>query len=332
MREGRGGGETESGGEIGRQPAFGLGQMRTAVMGAGGVGGYYGARLAAAGEEVHFIARGPHLAAIRERGLRVESERGDLHIHPANATDDPATIGPVDIVLFCTKLWDTESAGAAIRPLIGPETAVISAQNGIEAEETLGRILGPEHVMGGVSFIFAVIAEPGRILHSGPSHQLVFGEMDGAVSPRAEAFLAACQAAGFDVRLSEAIRCDLWEKFVYLVALSGVTCTTRSPIGPILADPDTRALFEGAIAEAAAVGRALGAPLPEDVVAERMAVADRLPPGVKSSMLNDLERGNRLELPWLSGAVVRLGREAGVPTPVHRFIEQALKLQAMGGA
>lgn len=306
--------------------------MRIAIMGAGGVGGYYGARLAAAGEEVHFIARGPHLTAIREHGLRVESQHGDLHIHPANATDDPATIGPVDIVLFCTKLWDTESAGEAIRPLIGPNTAVISAQNGVEAETVLGKVLGPRHVMGGVSFIFALIAEPGRILHSGPAHLLVFGEMDGAVTPRAEAFFAACKAAGFEARLSENIQKDLWEKFVYLASLSGVTCVTRSSIGPILAEPATRALFEAAITEAAAVGRALGAPLSEGVVAERMAMADGLPPGVKSSMLNDLERGNRLELPWLSGGLVRLGREAGIETPTHRFIEQALKLHAMGRA
>ncbi|MBT5413674.1 MAG: 2-dehydropantoate 2-reductase [Rhodospirillaceae bacterium] len=306
--------------------------MRIAIMGAGGVGGYYGARLAAAGEEVHFIARGPHLAAIRERGLVVESQHGDLLVHPANASDDPADIGPVDIVLFCTKLWDTESAGEAIRPLIGPDTAVISAQNGVEAEQVLGRVLGPEHVMGGVSFIFAQIVEPGRILHSGPAHQLVFGEMDGAVTPRAEAFLAACEAAGFETRLSESIQKDLWEKFVYLTALSGVTCATRSSIGPILAEPATRALFEAAITEAAAVGRALGAPLSDGVVAERMAMADGLPPGVKSSMLNDLERGSRLELPWLSGGVVRLGREAGVETPTHRFIEQALALHAMGRA
>jgi len=262
----------------------------------------------------------------------VESQHGDLLVHPANASDDPADIGPVDIVLFCTKLWDTESAGEAIRPLIGPDTAVISAQNGVEAEQVLGRVLGPEHVMGGVSFIFAQIVEPGRILHSGPAHQLVFGEMDGAVTPRAEAFLAACEAAGFETRLSESIQKDLWEKFVYLTALSGVTCATRSSIGPILAEPATRALFEAAITEAAAVGRALGAPLSDGVVAERMAMADGLPPGVKSSMLNDLERGSRLELPWLSGGVVRLGREAGVETPTHRFIEQALALHAMGRA
>jgi 2-dehydropantoate 2-reductase len=306
--------------------------MRIAIMGAGGVGGYYGARLVAAGEEVHFIARGAHLAAIREHGLKVESQHGDLLIHPANATDDPATIGPVDVVLFCTKLWDTESAGEAIRPLIGPDTAVISAQNGVEAEEILGRILGPGHVMGGVSFIFALIAEPGRILHSGPAHLLVFGELDGRVTPRARAFLTACEAAGFEARMSDDIRKDLWEKFVYLASLSGVTCVTRSSIGPILAEPATRALFEAAITEAAAVGRALGAPLADDVVAERMATADGLPPGVKSSMLNDLERGNRLELPWLSGGIVRLGREAGIATPTHRFIEQALKLHAMGSA
>lgn len=305
--------------------------MRIAIMGAGGVGGYYGARLEAAGEEVHLIARGPHLAAIREGGLHLDSHHGTVHVWPASATDDPAEIGPVDLVIFAVKLWDTEEAALACRPLIGPGTAVISGQNGIAAEEVLTRTLGPEHVMGGVSFIFAVIEAPGRIRQTGPSHTLIFGEMDGALSPRAEAIAALCGRAGIDHELSTDIEREMWKKFVYLVGLSGVTALTRSPIGTVRADPDTRVLLAAAMAETAAVGRARGAPVPDDVVESRMAVADGLPPESRSSMLNDLDRGNRLELPWLGGTVARLGAELGVETPVNRFIATALKLQLMGG-
>jgi 2-dehydropantoate 2-reductase len=304
--------------------------VRIAILGAGGVGGYYGARLAAAGEEVHLIARGAHLAAIREGGLHLDGHHGAVHAHPASATDDPAEIGPVDLVIFAVKLWDTEAAALACRPLMGPRTAVISGQNGIAAEEALARILGPEHVMGGVSFIFAAIEAPGRIRQTGPSHTLIFGEMDGARSARAEATAALCRRAGLDHELSTGIEREIWKKFVYLVGLSGVTALTRCGIGAVRADPDTRALLEAAMAETAAVGRARGAPVPDGVVESRMAVADGLPPESRSSMLNDLDRGNRLELPWLGGTVVRLGAELGVDTPVNRFISAALALQVMG--
>ncbi|MEE8560014.1 MAG: 2-dehydropantoate 2-reductase [Alphaproteobacteria bacterium] len=304
--------------------------MKIAVMGAGGVGGYYGARLAAAGEEVAFIARGAHLAAIRARGLRVESARGDVHIHPAFATEDAAEVGPVDVVPFAVKLWDTEAAGAAVRPLLGPGTAVISLQNGVVAEERLSDILGREHVMGGVSIIFSSIVEPGVIRHTGAVARLIFGELDGARSARAEAFLAACRRARLDVRLSTNIEKDLWEKFVYLVALSGLTSLKRSPLGPILEDPESRAMFKAAIAEAVAVARAQGVPLAPDVVETLLAMSEGLPGEVRSSMLDDLERGARLELPWLSGAVVRMGRALGVETPVHNLIVDVLERHAMG--
>ena len=304
--------------------------MKIAVMGAGGVGGYYGARLAAAGEEVAFIARGAHLAAIRGRGLRVESESGDLHIHAARATEDTAEVGAVDVVLFAVKLWDTEAAGAAVRPLVGPATAVISLQNGVVAEETLADILGRAHVMGGVSVIFSSIVEPGVVRQMGVAPQLIFGELDGARSARAEAFLAACRRARIEARLSTNIEKDLWEKFVYLVALSGLTSLKRSPLGPILEDPESRAMFKAAVAEAVAVARAKGVPLAPEVEEERLAMAESLPGEVRSSMLDDLERGARLELPWLSGAVVRMGRELGVATPVHSLIVGALKRHAMG--
>ena len=304
--------------------------MKIAVMGTGGVGGYFGARLAASGEDVTFIARGAHLAAIRERGLRIDSAVAPCLIAPAKATDDPAVIGPVDIVLFAVKLWDTETAGAACKPLVGPDTAVISLQNGVDAEEVLSRILGREHVMGGVAGIFATIAEPGVIKHVGAVQLMIFGELDGRRTPRAEAFLAASKKAGIDAVLSETIDIELWKKFVYLTALSGVTCYARSAIGPIRENPEQYAMMRAAIVEAVAVARAKGVALAPDVVEERMAVTQRLAPEMRSSMLHDLERGSRLELPWLSGAVVRMGEALGVATPVHRCIRDALAPYAEG--
>ena len=299
-------------------------------MGAGALGGYYGARLAGAGESVHFIARGAHLAAMRARGLVIRSELGDAHLTHVMATDDPATIGPVDLVLFAVKLWDTASAAAACRPLMGPDTAVISIQNGVEAEDDLAAILGAVHVMGGVAFIFALLTEPGVIEHYGARTRLTFGERDGRRSARAEAILAALCGAGIDGALSEHIDADIWEKFIYLVALAGVSAIARRPLGPILADPDTRALFTAVMDEAVAVGQAAGAPVTAETAARRLAVAETLPADVSSSMRHDLERGNRLELPWLNGAVVRMGRALGVPTPVNQVIFAALKQHVAG--
>lgn len=299
-------------------------------MGTGGVGGYFGARLAASGEDVAFIARGVHLDAIRKNGLRIDSTVAPCVIKPARATADPAEIGPVDIVLFAVKLWDTEAAGIACKPLIGPDTAVISLQNGVDAEDVLSRILGCRHVAGGVAGIFATISEPGVIKHVGAVQLMIFGELDGRRTKRAEAFLAASKKAGIDTVLSESIDVELWKKFVYLTALSGMTCFTRSAIGPIRENPEQFAMMRAAIEEAVAVARAKGVALAPDVVDERMAVTKRLAPEMRSSMLHDLERGSRLELSWLSGTVVLLGEELNVPTPVHRRIRDALAPHAGG--
>lgn len=301
-----------------------------AVMGAGGVGGYFGARLAAAGCEVSFIARGAHLAALREKGLEVRSPLGDVTVHPVRATDDPAEIGPVDVVLFTVKLYDTESAGAAVRPLIGDDTAVVSLQNGVDAEERLAAILGPEHVMGGVAGIAAVIEEPGVIRHGGTFAWLQFGELDGRRSARAEALLAACQAAGIDAELSEHIERHIWRKFVFLAALSAVTCLARLPMGALQADPDARALVRDAMSEVARVAEAKGVDLGADIVDVTLGLFDGLPAGMKTSMQQDLERGNRLEVDSLSGAVVRMGAELGIDVPVHRTAYAVLKLHAEG--
>ena len=304
--------------------------MKFAIMGSGGVGGYFGGRLAAAGFDVAFIARGAHLAAIRTAGLRIESPLGDALIHPARATDTPADVGPVDCLLFATKLWDTEAAAEACRPLVGPETAVISLQNGVDAAARLGAVLGRDHMMGGVSQIAAVIAAPGVIGHNSDFAKLVFGELDGRETPRAEALLAALADAGVDAELSGDVVEAIWLKFVFLVGLSALTSLTRQPIGAVREDPATRALLADVMAEAAAVARAEGVGLADDIVTGRLAFIDGLPAAMTSSMAGDLARGNRLELDWLSGAVVRIGTARGVETPANAFITTALKLNAQG--
>jgi 2-dehydropantoate 2-reductase len=299
-------------------------------MGSGGVGGYVGVRLAAAGEDVTFIARGAHLAAIRERGLRIESALGDLTLSPAAATDDPATVGPVDLVIFAVKLYDTEAAAALTRPLLGPDTGVVTLQNGVDSTGVLARALGPEHVIGGVAHIAAVIAEPGVILHTGTMASFVFGELDGGRSERVAALATALQSAAVDHRISADVERDIWDKMAFLATFAGLTALLRRPIGPIREDAETRAMLRDGLTEAFAVARAKGICLPDDFVERTLERCDRLPHEMKSSMLQDLERGRRLELPWLSGAIVRLGRELGVPTPTHAFITTALKLHADG--
>ena len=304
--------------------------MRIAVVGAGGVGGAFGAALAKAGADVTFIARGAHLAAMKRDGLKVQSLRGDTHLAPTQATDNPAEIGVVDIVLFCVKLWDVESAGEAIKPLVGPDTAVIPLQNGIDAAERLLPILGPKAVMGGVAQISASIVAPGVIQQVGTFMRMVFGELDGSRSKRAEEFLALCQKAGFDATLSEQILTELWMKFILLATNAGITAATRQPIGRLREDSDIRPLMIAAFREVYDVGKARGIALPADAVEKTLAFMDHAPPAMKASMALDLERGNRLELPWLNGKVVELGRELGVTTPAHSMMYAVLKPYIMG--
>jgi 2-dehydropantoate 2-reductase len=304
--------------------------MRIAVVGTGGVGGGFGAALAKAGADVTFIARGAHLAAMKSQGLKVMSERGDTHLVPTRATDNPAEIGKVDIVLFCVKLWDVESAGQHIRPLIGPDTAVIPLQNGIDAAERLIPILGSDAVMGGVAQISASITEPGVIRQVGTFMRMIFGEFDGARSKRAEDFLAICLKAGFDATLSGQILTDLWMKFILLASNASMMAATRQPIGKLRDDPDLRPLFVSAYREVVDVGRAKGVALPADAVERTLDLTGHMPPAMKASMAIDLDRGNRLELPWLGGKVVELGREFGVPTPTHSMMAAMLKPYIMG--
>ncbi len=298
--------------------------MKIAVIGAGGVGGYFGALLASAGEDVHFVARGGHLDAMRGHGLRLESPKGHLHLPAVAATDDPSSIGPVDVVLLTVKMYDVEPAAAALAPLIGPDTVVITLQNGVEAVDIVSRHVGASHVVGGVAYVAAVISEPGVIRHTALD-TLIFGALDGRASPRLSALAAAGLRAGFQARVSYHIEIDLWSKFCRLTVFSGMTTVTRSPLGVLRGDADLAAMMQGAFAEGIAVARARGVPLADRVLEEIQAMVTGMPPQSKSSMLEDLERGRRLELPWLSGAVVRLGREVGVPTPIHQFIAAVLK-------
>jgi len=304
--------------------------MRIAVVGAGGVGAGFGAALAKAGGDVTFIARGAHLAAMKSNGLKVESPRGDVHLQPTQATDDPAAVGPVDIVLFCVKLWDVESAGKHIKPLVGPNTAVIPLQNGIDAPERLVPILGKQAVMGGVAQISASIVAPGVIRQVGTFMRMLFGELDGSRSQRGEAFLALCQKAGFDAMLSDQILSELWIKFILLATNASVMAVARQPIGKLRDDPDMRPQFVAAYNEVIAVGKARGVKLPANTLDMMLAFNAGAPPTMKPSMALDLERGNRIELPWLGGKVVELGRKLGVPTPTHSLMYAALKPYVMG--
>jgi 2-dehydropantoate 2-reductase len=297
--------------------------MRIAVLGSGGVGGYFGGRLAAAGADVTFLARGAQLEALRTRGLRIESPKGNLHIPHTKAAADPSGVGPVDIVFFAVKLYDTEPALAMLPPLIGPDTAVIPLQNGVDSVATLTSAVGPRHTAGGTCYVSAVIAEPGLIKHTAMDH-LIFGEVDGRRTPRMEALVDACRPAGFQSTLSSDIMVDIWTKFVRLSVLSGLTTVTRSPLGVVCRDPQLFAMLKDAIREAMNVARAKGIAVPKTTVEDVAAAYTALPPQTKSSMLEDLERGRRLELPWLSGALVRIAREVGVETPIHSFITAVL--------
>jgi 2-dehydropantoate 2-reductase len=305
--------------------------MKIAVMGSGGVGGFYGGRLANAGYDVTFVARGAHLAAMREHGLTIENEaQGDIVVKNVKVTDDPASIGAVDLVIIAVKLWDTESAARAVKPIIGEHTGVLSLQNGVIKDDILRREFGASAVMGGVAYVGTHIARPGVILQTGTLQRLLFGEYDGSRSSRAEQLLEALLKAGIEAELSTDIRRTLWEKYVFLVGLSGTTTTMRNPIGPIREHPQTRAFLLDLMKEAVAVGRAHGANLPENYAEQRLQFADTVAPSMSSSMHHDLEQGNPLEVPWLSGGVVQLGREVGVATPANRAVWDILALHAAG--
>jgi 2-dehydropantoate 2-reductase len=295
--------------------------MRIAAMAAGAVGGYFGARMAAAGHDVFFIARGAHRDAIQKNGLKIESVHGDLHLPKPNVTDDPANVGPVDIVLFAVKLWDTETAAASARPLLGPDSRLITFQNGVDSVERVSGVLGAERVVGGAAYIATTIASPGTIKHTSQFARIRFGRADKKPDDKLNAFVEAGKAAKLDIDLSADIESELWQKFIFLTAMAGSTAGLRSPIGPIAADPELRGFFRALMDEAFAVGKAR----------ERTAfVTTKIEPGMKASMAHDLERGNRLELDWLAGKVRAFGREFGIPTPASDTVYTVLKLHRMG--
>jgi len=304
--------------------------MRITMVGSGGVGGYFGARLAQGGCDVGFVARGAHLAAMREHGLRVESQLGEIHLPRLRVSDDPAALGPADYVFICVKLWDTEAALRSAAAIIGPETTVISFQNGVQKDDLLRRVVGGKQVIGGVGYIGSKIGRPGVISHTGTMQRLVFGESDGTKSPRVVALHEACIRGGIDAEISTDIRRAIWEKFVFLVGLSATTTTMRSTLGPIVRNPTTRAFLLDVMREVVTVGRAHGVRLPEDYAEARLAFCDSLPQEMDSSMHADLDNGKRLEVDWLSGAVVELGKAVGVPTPMNRAARDLLTLYVQG--
>jgi 2-dehydropantoate 2-reductase len=303
--------------------------MRIAIMGSGGVGAYVGARLAAAGEDVSFIARGAHLAAMQADGLTIESPVEPLHLPRVTATDDARTIGPVDLVLFAVKLGDTESAARALSPLIGPETRILTLQNGIDSVAMIAPHVGVAKVRGGAIYVSAVIDRPGVIKSPGGLHAIVADAANG--DPVIAAFVAACErAAALDAKASDHIESVLWEKFIVLTSLSAATSLLRSSMGPILAHPETRILQRQLIDEAIAVGRAAGFPMRDGFTDEVMGRLAAMPPSFRSSMAEDLERGKPLELRWLSGRVHALGQQLGVPTPAHSTAYRGLVLHENG--
>ncbi len=305
--------------------------MRIAAMAAGAVGGYFGGRMAAAGHDVFFIARGANLAAIKSNGLKIESVHGDVHLPKVNVTDDPRSVGPVDIVLFAVKLWDTETAAEAARPLVGPNTRVITLQNGIDSVERVAPILGAEQTVGGAAYIATVIYAPGVIKHTSNFARMRFGRTDKRPDATLQAFADAGKAAKLDTDISPDIAVELWEKFIFLTAMSGSTTALRSPIGPIREDPELRGFFRQLMAEAFAIGKAKGVALDPGYLDSRMDfLMNKVESGMVASMAHDLERGNRIEVDWLSGKVRELGRQYKIQTPASDTVYTVLKLHRMG--
>ena len=307
--------------------------MRIVMMGSGGVGGFFGGRLAHAGEDVAFVARGAHLEAIRRNGLTIENEpQGDIHVAGVRASADPSELGPADLVVISVKLWDTEAAARQVKPLVGPNTAVLSLQNGVIKDDILRRIFPEKNIMGGVAYVASHIARPGVIHQTGTMQRIVVGEYAGGTSERARKLHEALLRSGVAAELSTDVRRSIWEKYVFLVGLSATTATTRRPLGAVLENPRSKDFLLEVMREVVRVGRAKGVALPEDYADQRLAFASTLPHDMTSSMAVDLDRGNRLEVEWLSGGVVKLGKEAGVDTPANEAVWAILAPHAQGRA
>jgi len=302
--------------------------MRIAVFGSGGVGGYFGGRLARAGEDVVFIARGAHLQAMGREGLRVESLKGDFLVSPVQATDDPAQVGPVDVVLVAVKAWQVPEAAPAIRPMLGPETFVVPLQNGLEAPSQLADMLGAAHVVGGSCVISSAVSAPGHIRHVGLEPSVSFGELDHRPSPRLERLRQAFARAEVTAAIPPDIQVAIWEKFM-AIRFGPVGAVTRAPVGVLRSLPETRRMVEQACDETLSVAKALGIALPADSPARTMAAVDGIAPGIIASLQRDVEAGRPSEMDALIGALIRLGAKANVPTPVHTFLYYSLLPQEL---
>ncbi len=301
--------------------------MKIAVMGTGGVGGYFGGRLAQGENDVHFIARGEHLEALREEGIKVKSTLGDFDIRAIPVTGDTEHIGEVDAVLFTVKSQDTREAAEEIKLLLGDSTVVVSLQNGVDNEEVLKEVLESGQVLGGVAYIEALISAPGEITHKSPFAKVSFGAFGGENSPKAQELLEAFEAVGVEAELENDIQRVIWTKWLFICAFSGITALTRQPIGRVLEDEATTDLYRRAMKEIAALAQARGVDLPEDIVQERLEFSrNSLDPEMRSSLQQDLVKGRPLELDALNGYASKLGDELGVDTPVNDFIYTALKL------
>jgi 2-dehydropantoate 2-reductase len=298
--------------------------LKVTVMGPGGVGGYFGARLAAAGNDVTFVARGAHLDAMRARGLRLDSEIGPLHLQAVKVAADAREVPAADVVIFSVKMRDTEAAAESLRGLAGKGATVFTFQNGVESADRVGAILGADKVVQGTARIGASIAEPGVIKQIGKFARLDFGERDGRPSARTTALLEACKAAGIDAHLSENIQREVWMKFAMLAPMAAMTALTRGPIGPVRANAQSLALLQSAVEEVVALGISMKTGLAAEDAGRIMKTIDGLPKQMMASMAHDLLAGKPLELNGLSGAVARLGKQQGVPVPTHTFISQAL--------
>lgn len=299
--------------------------MKFAIMGTGGVGGYYGGLLAQAGQDVTFIVRGSHLQALRDKGLQVKSVLGDFTVSPAKATDKPSQIGPVDVILFATKTYQTDEAAKLVKPIVGKDTAVVSLQNGIDAADRIGAVVGMEHMLGGATWLSAAIEAPGVIGQYSQFRRIVLGEFNGQTTRRLKVVYDALQATGATVEVSDNILKVLWTKFVFIASVSAMGSLTRVTFGEYRSVPETRALLSEAISEVAAVANAKGVSLGAEVVGKTLAFIDGSAPGIKPSMQRDVESGKRSELESMIGVVVRMGMQYKVPTPVMRFAYAMLK-------
>jgi 2-dehydropantoate 2-reductase len=307
--------------------------MRFAIVGSGGLGCLFGGVLARAGADVTLIARGANLEALRERGLDVQLLNGERFHVDVRATDNPAEVGPVDAILFCVKTYDVEPAARQSLPLIGPDTLVLPVQNGVEAAEQIGRIVGEDHVVPGVGVAGATLEEPGRVVQKGLTVRALFGPDRATEGRRAERIRDALVAAGISAEVSSDVERELWEKFIFAVVGLGFMTLTRLPIGPTLGNPESAEVVRGIVEECVAVGRARGVPLPDDATErafERMRAISAANPEARGSMYFDLIAGKRLELDAANGAVVRMGRELGIPTPLNGLVYGALKPYADG--